>query len=314
MIRAALFLGLLGALWLGLSSAAWACGPDTAPAIAAAYGLTCEVFDPNMGDSSTYDLTNSGVAGFTWYINRYWLYAATWGEIAGPNPTSSSDFTINSSTNTLEMNTTVTNNQYPGMMFSTCTPANNTTGYIGRTFSGSAYMRVTYTPQVGETGSGMDAAVWREPLEALVPFWNVPDSTTRWVEIDDFETEYGRTEYDISQTGPAPGTQNWLYQYQIPLNESGTNGTLIVAPQLNGGTGLVERANNDVAFDTLQYSPTMVPVANGTPLSYPAGTYTPISTNHYCVMITDGTPQVFNVEKIQIWQAPPGNGLSGVDQ
>lgn len=52
------------AAWIAFGGAAWAqwaqaspthCGPDAAPAIAAAYGLTCEIFDPDMTNSAIYD-------------------------------------------------------------------------------------------------------------------------------------------------------------------------------------------------------------------------------------------------------------------
>jgi hypothetical protein len=272
---------------------------DPVPAIAATYGLTYEAFCPDMTNPAIYDLSDSLEPGFTWYIRRDWPYGRDWaGCCTAYDPTPPSQFTINSSGLTIG----ATDDWDGGGEFYTCAAANNSAGYVGTTFSGSFYVDVAYTSSGASDGN---SAVWMDSINNLTANLNGnAASTVRWIELDNFETEYGRTVWDIQYAG---STEDFQDDYQIPINDNGVNGTLVVAPSLNGGTGLIERANNDVAFDTLEYRPTMVPVAAGAPLNYLAGTFSEINQDHFCILMGSDPGRTMTVSKVQVWTLPPGN-------
>lgn len=292
-------LAVVVSLWCGAAHAA--CGSDPAPAVATAYGLTCETFVDTMSDPTEFDTTDTRNSSYRWFVHNAWPTAVQNNCPGQPKcwynltPTASEDYTVTVGGLVMSPITNV----YPGLMFSTCAYTTSPAGYVGTTFEGSFYIDVTFT-YVG-TPSDQYSTVWMQPTEFLTAG---ADATQRVVELDLYESHegYDRHVYDWIYTG---GLATTNYNYVAPLGGS-TNGTLVVAPELNGGVGLLERATDDVVFDTLQYSPTMTPVGEAGPIGDPVGTFSPINSQHYCILMTSGTGQTTTISKIAVWQQPPG--------
>jgi hypothetical protein len=292
-MRAVLLAGA-ALLWCGAAHAS--CGTDPTPAPALAYGLTCEVFVDNMTSSATIDTANTLAPGFHWYINNWWPNAVQAGwTVTGHPVTTSGDWNI--SAGGLQMAPTNGGINYGGSMFNTCVQAPTAPFWTGTAFTGSFYMDVTYT-----TNSQQDVSFWLNPVEFFV------STATRTEEIDNFESQFVKMLHDWT---------NWSGGTSPSINYSATNGgsvngVLLVAPSLNGGVGLLKRAVNDVVNDTLQYSATMVPIANGVSTGLASGSFSPLPTQHYCILLTgDKYDGVLTVQKVAVWQAPTGVASGG---
>ncbi|MGH7044944.1 MAG: hypothetical protein ACREE2_00970 [Stellaceae bacterium] len=282
-------------------------GTDTPPAIAAAWGLTCEVFVDNMENPQTYDIGDTRRPGFHWYDHNNMPDAAQTDcptEKAAPYcwpplVAQPEDYTINSSG--LTINSTTSGNNYPWWMWNTCYW--NGTAVAGTMFQAPFYIDVSYSYS-GSIISPMDYSGWS--IAWMLDenwFGGGQGSPVRTTEIDLYESPYGRTLHDYTyDAGAIDGPDN---AYYLPAVGGSPNGTLVIPPAMNGGIGLVERATSDVAYDTLEYSPTMVPVADGTATDLPSGTYSIMPNEHYCLMVSNGTGQTTNISRIAVWTLPP---------
>jgi hypothetical protein len=282
-------------------------GTDPAPAIAAAWGLTCEIFVDDMSNPATFDIGDTRRPGFHWYDHNNMPNAVQTDcptEKAAPycwppQVAQPEDYTINGFG--LTMDSTASGNEYPWWMWNTCYW--NGSEVAGTTFQPPFYIDVSYS----YSGTIIPPQAWSGWSIAWMLgeewFGGGQSSPVRATEIDLYESPYGRTLHDYTyDNGELSGTD---YDYNLPAVGGSPNGTLVITPAMNGGIGLVERATADIAYDTLEYSPTMVPVADGTALGMPAGTYSPIPNEHYCLMVSTGTGQVTNISRVAIWTLPP---------
>jgi hypothetical protein len=291
-------LTLLLSLWCG--SAFAACGPDAAPAIASAYGLTCEVFNDPMTSAATFDVNNTLAPGFNWYLRQDWPNARD-NASSGIPPTTGVDYTIDGSGTTMHP----VAGFHEKSIFSTCAASSATAaGYVGTVFQGSFYADITYNYTIGDNTYHL---LWMIPTEYLTGGQATPGTID---ELDILESTpfNSRWIHEWSYTaGVATGTGS----YEAGLGGS-TNGTLVIAPALNDGTyGLLKRATNDVVYSTLQFGPTVVPIDNGSSTALPVGMFKYLNTNHFCLMLASAIGAPFTVSSVKIWMAPPGNGGGG---
>jgi len=287
MLRAALV-----ALLLSCSTALAVCGPDKAPAPAAAHGFTCEVFWDDFTSSSTVDLGNTRAPGFKWYINNRWPglasgYAA-WQNFNITNP---SDIAFVAGGMRLTPSSNTAND---GVNMMSCATTGVAGEYVGTAIKGGMYIdvQVTSISPIVATGAMWWTALWSigtNFLTALDPY----PATTRLAEVDFLEINTSARMLHEWQINHAAQDVTRKYYDQIPYANGMTIGTLILPPELNGGTGTVVGYENEV-------------VGVGPPVTWaPGGLYSTTTTYPQCFIITSGYNQAVTLRSWKVFAAPP---------
>jgi hypothetical protein len=277
------------------------CGPDQAPAAAAAMGYTCEVLWDNFKTLNSIDVNNTGnpsacsASSDNSYGNTFG-HSCNWFPITGdtwpPSATPSSAYSLAPGGG---LSLTPATELYGGLV-NTCVYSASAPGYQGWGVTGGFYIDITAT-WTGTISSGTDAAGWTFPISMYL---NV--GTYNWSENDIFEVHYGRT-----------------FHYTTVVNGSATNSyterldTSLVVPgvigfaDIPGSPEAMEFYFNDtlISGDILYAGPGIVPYTPSGPLSAPTGTYSGYSAQTNCIILTAGPTNPMVVTKIQIWQAPP---------
>lgn len=283
----AAFLFMLGPLH------AQQCGPDIAPAQAAAHGFTCEVFWDDFTSSSTVDLADTRAPGFKWYIHNQWPGLASgdvdWQTTAIGNP---SDIAFVSGGMRLTPSTNTVHNGYNMMSCATTGVAGQ---YVGTAIQGGQYIEIHITsisPIVVPSGSQWWAALWSIGTN----FLTAPDpypSTTRLAEVDFMEINTSARmlhEWQINRV-----TQDVTRQPygQLTYTDDMTIGTLILPPESNAGIGTVIGYQNGV-------------LGPGPPVTWTTGgLYSTTTTYPQCFIITSAYNQAVTLRSWKVFAAPP---------
>lgn len=306
---------ILAAAVLLLPLRCWACtNPDSIPAPAAFWGLTCETFVDNFASLADVDVNNTGSPTYTWFTNNAWP-ATTDPVWADAVPTPAGDFAISGGGLTI----TPTSDVYPVGNLSTCRYTSATPGYVGRTFTGAMYVDESVSWAGPGTGTNSWPDGWMAPTE-----WLAGGVGVTWDENDIFENQPGggdRVTHEWNVTGGTVNRQN-SGGAAVTLASPATYGTLIIPPALNGGTGLGQMYTNDAqqtAFN-ITFSAGAPATFNGssgnvsceTGTCNPNGTFVPMSQQHFCLMLSAGPGGgATTFTKIQVWQAPVVGGRGG---
>jgi hypothetical protein len=260
------------------------CGPEAAPAVAAAAGLTCETFYDDFVSLSTIDLANDRVPGFKWYVsNRGWSWHTTaydflpsswYSLVAGGlkiEPLADDGANIDALNSCVSMGS----NKGPQRQH-----GDNSVGFKLR---GSFYLKSKMSfPTAGTSTFGWPV-IWVWPLAQEA------GQTVNYVEWD--HHEYYRpgnvndkgVHYWSCHPDPTCDDAGNVIQNGLP---SGT-----VVGSLFNGTSMTSYINDA--------SPVVVAAPAGKP-----DTWTLFNTQDQCIMLGAGlgTPATF--EYIKVWQAP----------
>lgn len=271
------------------------CGPDVAPAPAVAHGLTCEVFWDDFTSLSTVDLTDSRAPGFKWYIHN-----ASPGHLQAPTPPGdialvAGGLQITPSRNTGEDLFNMESCAWTGP------PASYPAGWVGNAVQGSMYIDV----KVSSIGALNPAAHWWTALWALgvQQYFSAFPSPVNFSspEIDFIEYSGGGRnlhQWDIFTSGSQTDTYT-SYAVTPTFVDGETLGTLILAPESNGGVGKVEGYLNDVVE------------GSSTPVTWsPGGTYSITTNIPLCFLITSGYQQPLVLRSFRVFAAPSSSQLT----
>lgn len=298
------------------------CGPDAAPAPAAAHGLNCEVMDANFslpGGANAIDPANgntlidsSNTLGtkFDFFINNAFpgqciLYGGACG-----TPTESNAWSISGGNLVIApVSGDAAQNLWS---FNTAAYSGTENVWKGRAFSGSYYVDVhlTLCTVSGEVG-GNEPIVWMFPAEAMTR------GTT------DYPLDY-QVELDtIECASPTRNIHQWHYDSgsageivnggQAMVTSSGfiagnTYGLLLIQPSDNGGLGLIQPYVNEVYDNSLMTPPQMVTSPTMQPDPNPGiagGSYNYVFAEHEAVLLNSNIGSVISVAWIRVYCASP---------
>lgn len=323
---------------LVVSSPAFAaCGPDTAPAYAQAYGLTCETFHDGPFSTTTIDVSNTATfanpvgscssGACNWYTDpNFPNLIAGAGCPGGPFPcpvTTPAQYSISGSTGdiTLQRTSAYTAGRVD---LATCKGNGMSAGqHIGYTFQAPFYIEALFTA----IGAGLDSAtaeatMWLLPVNYLV---NGVGAGSDGVEIDMIEGN-GPTKTQHDFTVDNSGNQiEWFQVYSAvpPVNHS--SGLVVVLQNQNPnntnyttGLSLIYDNGSLVASNAITFGTASVAQYNGGNYglngSNPPGHGPPDSrvgalashqTNQYCILMGSGFNIPLGVRYVRVWQLPP---------
>jgi hypothetical protein len=284
MLRALIIL-----LFLCSAASAQTCGPDAVPAPAAAHGLTCEVFWDDFTSSSTVDLANTGLPGFKWYLQRTGTSV----------PTNPADIQFVAGGMKITPSSQTTNDLWN---VTSCFATDGIGGYVGNAVQGSMYVDITITSLSDPGGTLWWPVLWALGFRQLgggTPPGGYPFASP---EIDFMEhTGGGRNLHQWEIFGGGSQTDTFVeYGGFVPgsLNPDEKIGALILAPEINGGTGTVVGYVNEVAD-------AHVPATWS-----PGGTYSATTTTPICFLFTTGYLQPLVLRAFKVFVPPPSAGAS----
>jgi hypothetical protein len=269
------------------------CGPDPVPAPAAAWGYSCEVFWDHFTSISTVDVNDTRAQGFKWYVHNHFPGLASGAHQWQVGlPTRPGDVFLDPRGEGLTLRPTV--EEVPsgggGRHLESCATNGIANQYVGTAILGAAYFRYEITSTTEGTSGAWWPAGWTATTEFLMSSGPYP-SSNHWPELDIFEAQLpnqGRYIHDwlinsASQTdSPTP------YGASVGVTRI-TYGTLVVPPELNGGTGFVRGYVND----TTAQSPTVT--------FSPGGPYSSVATQHHCIVFTSGLNQPLIIKSVQVF-------------
>lgn len=285
------------------------CGPDPAPAPAAAWGLTCEVFVDNFTSLADIDLSNTKAPNYKWYVNNAWPNntSTVWNS-AATSP--ASNFTLAAGGG---VTITPTTDTFPVGNMESCVASGTTSGYLGTVFVAPFYVDESVSWAGTGTGSNSWPDVWFAPTEFLtggngVTFDEIDRAEHQPAGDDSVTHEWNVSGNTINRKNDAGSTDT--------LPSPATYGTLTIPPALNSGIGLEQFYTNDVhqtAFD-VTYSSSDPATFDGsssninciTGACNPNGTFIPMASGHYCLMLSAGPGGgAMTVTKVAVWVLPP---------
>lgn len=277
----------------GGKSVALQCGPDPAPAPAAAIGMTCETFWDDFTSSSTIDMTNSLAPGFKWYLGNNWPRALdlNWpGGAPVTTPTPTSWFSIGSGGLSISALIDDVRGQ---VLLTSCGPIASAPFYVGTPITGGFFLR-TVQGASGSSGANAWPLIWTFPTEFLV---GGVGGAAVFVENDHLEGHANQPVGNFQRL-----LHHWLYPghndnaFGGPHGAPPTTGTVadsfVVPAALNGGTSKMDYYVNGVVES----------VTDST--SYP-GSFDLYMSNHNCIILGSGFGSTLVLRSLQVWQTPP---------
>jgi hypothetical protein len=278
-----------------------ACGPDPAPAQAAAAGFTCETFqDGNPWTLATIDVNNTKAPGFKWYVDMNWPNAmdTAWQSLGINLP---GDFSISSGKLVFAPQGPVVygpGSQHVGNIIS-CYPTANAPYWGGSAFSGGFYFEVLATWPNG-TAHGTEQS-WPIAWTWSVTYLSRGIGTTAAAsEFDEFEAPFARN-YHLWQhiAGNTTSTDNSSScGGTCGTPASGTKfGVLLVPSWRNNGTAKLDWYQNDVFMLT-----------NPPPSGYTSSVYDFSAKEEMCLLLGAAQSNPATFSTVRLWQAPITGG------
>jgi hypothetical protein len=294
------------------------CGPDSAPAPAAQWGMTCEVMDVNFSSASGIDPANGNKAidadntlqpGFDLYINNSFpsiINPGTWGnmEPTPPDAWSVSNNALTIAPTSADSSIVAGDTLYE---FSTCgyDAGGGPGDVVGTSFTNGFYVDVSVGAAAYSSGP-LTPSAWMAPTEFTAQFTGT--SQAEWNELDSYEADNGRHIHDWNRLFQGSQETEMIGTFEQP-GANTTYGMLVVPASLHGGgTGLIAPYTNDTydasdipAPGTL-VSATAAPNPNGG--NGGVGTFATAATQHECLNLTAGFDDPMTVTAIRVWQRP----------
>jgi hypothetical protein len=318
MVRLLIFGLLMG--WCAQAEAA--CGPDTAPAPAAARGYTCEIFWDDFTSISTVDVNNTKAPGFKWYVNNGWpgLGGGPAQNLQNVDISPPGDIILDPGGNGLLINPS-NNNPLGGATntlynMQSCVTNGVANQYIGTTIPGYNGFYMDYTvfsvsPSAGTiSGNHWWPVGWMLGVNVLDALDPAPGFLT-FAEVDVFEQlngapsppPFGRFSHWWQGNGSGQTDHQARYgQTPTSLNNT-TFGVLVVPGAQNGGTGFLRGFINDV-IDPNNVDVTWTPGD---------GQFSNIESNNHCMIFTTGHNQPMVIRSVKVFApnllTPPRRGL-----
>lgn len=268
----------------GVAPASSTCGPDPAPAPAAAHGFTCETFVDNFTSLSTIDTTNTRAPGFNWYSNNGWPGEAGGNtQWQGQVPTLADSYSITGTGLTFNVPVGETNRVYigGGAVLTSCV-YNPGGGYTGTAFTNGWYADVN---MASLTGSSNEFLSWYLPTE----YYTSTSTGTLFDEIDNSGNNAMTAiiEFLSGATNTIQGGQSFDSFHGAPH----TYGELVVPAAQNGGRSLLANYVDDVVHTSLTYPAT--------------GLLSTVASQHYCILLNANSGAIGTFGSVKVWQLPP---------
>lgn len=284
-----------------------ACGPDAAPAVAAALGFTCEVFWDNFLTSNSIDVNNTGdpnacpASSDNSYGNIFrhtcnWFTTAAWpGSVDGgaalpTTPTPLGDYSIRAGGG-LVLSPAV---NIAGGLINSCAYSSRPPGYQGWGPTGGYYIDIARS-WTGSTGGPESSSGWTFPVSMYTG--TATGKTFTFTEVDFYESLYGANIHDWA----VPAFSQHTAQFNGADNNL-TQGFAVIP----GSPNTMQYYENDVAFSgaTLNFGAGIAPSTPAGPLGQPVGTYSDVLAQINCIIFSAGVGQPHTITKVQVWQKP----------
>ena len=276
-----------------------ACGPDTAPSQAAAWGYTCEVFFDNFTTSGTsnIDINDTLNPRFKWFVHNKWpgLFAG-FPDWANSDTTPVGDITVDPGGHGIKITPSLNNTTTHFQMMSCATNNGMSYQWIGTALTGGFYFEVGFysiSPPGQQAGQLHWASAWMLPTKEDM----ANPAYIRHSEIDLFEAN-SNTRF-VHSLDPVTGDTPRRYGGFISQTTPHSYGVLIVPAAANGGTGFL-RGFVDGAVDPFNTDATWTPSDK---------LFSFIETDHHCFLMTSGYRQSMILQYVRVFaQPPPGSG------
>jgi hypothetical protein len=289
-------------LLLPSTAGAQTCGPDPAPAPAAAWGYTCEVFWDHFDDIATIDVNNTKAPGFKWYVNNRWPGLAAGRNWNTTTITPPGDIAIVSG----GMRLTPTFDD--GVNMQSCVTNGLPNSWNGYAIPGRFYVEVEVTSVSPSIGIVPPNTWWPAFWTMAVEFLSAPDPSPALIihsELDIFESinnpgSTGRNVHWWSVNGTSQTDHPVTYGADTTVLNGNKFAALVVSAEQNGGTGFVAGYVNDVHQTSGGPGDRAWPPADAN--------YNKTATDHHCLMISSGKNQALTLKAVKVWGPPPASG------